>query len=164
MDLCAVTDTLIADGDGVYHPGDHNARLLLGQKGNMAEAELHLIRERLTAGRRHKAAKGTLRVLLPVGLDYDHDDAVVLSRDDSVRAAIGEVFARFGVLSSARQVVLSLRADGVKLPRRRPGSTRINWGEAGYRTVYEILTKPVYAGAFVLDAAAYGTHLMTQVM
>ena len=71
MDLCALTDTLIGDSDGIYHPADHNSRLVLGLKGTMAEAELHLIRQRLTAGRRHKASKGELRLLLPVGLDYD---------------------------------------------------------------------------------------------
>lgn len=149
MDLCALTDTLIADGDGVYHPAEFNSRLLLGLKGNMAEAELHLIRQRLTAGRRHKAAKGTLRVSLPVGLDYDGDDTVVLSPDESVRAAIGEVFARFAALSSARQVMLSLRSDALKLPRRRPGRTRVTWSPATYRAVREILVNPAYAGAFV---------------
>ena len=58
LDLCALTDTLIADADGVYHPADFNDRLVLGLKGTMSEAELHLIRSRLTAGLRHKAARG----------------------------------------------------------------------------------------------------------
>ena len=71
LDLCALTDTLIADGDGLYHPGDFNDRLVLGLKGTMSEAELHLIRHRLTAGLRHKAAKGELRQGLPVGFVYD---------------------------------------------------------------------------------------------
>ena len=149
MDLCAVTDTLIADGDGVYHPGDHNSRLVLGLKGTMAEAELHLIRQRLGAARLHKAKKGELRLLLPVGLDYGEDGSIVLARDEAVRAAITVVFERFEVLTSARQVLLSLRADGLLLPRRRPGESRVNWREARYRAVLEILTKPAYAGAFV---------------
>jgi Recombinase/Recombinase zinc beta ribbon domain len=149
MDLCAVTDTLIADGDGVYHPADHNCRLLLGLKGTMAEAELHLIRQRLTAARLHKASKGELRMLVPVGLDYDKDGKIVLARDHAVRAAIAEVFARFVALSSARQVLLSLRADGLELPRRKPGEEKVTWVEATYRAVHEILTKPAYAGAYV---------------
>ena len=149
MDLCALTDTLIADSDGVYHPADFNSRLLLGLKGNMAEAELHLLRQRLTNGKRHKAAKGTLRVVLPVGLDYGESDAVVLSANESVRAAIGDVFARFARLTSARQVVLSLRADDLALPYRRPGATRVRWAPATYRAVREILINPAYAGAFV---------------
>ena len=149
MDLCALTNTLIADSDGVYHPADYNSRLVLGLKGTIAEAELHLIRGRLAAGRRHKAAKGELRLLLPVGLDYDDAGAVILSPDESVRAAICEVFSRFAELTSARQVVLSLRADGLKLPQRNPGTTRITWRDARYRAVHEILVKPAYAGAYV---------------
>ena len=88
LDLCAITDTLIADADGVYHPADFNDRLVLGLKGTMSEAELHLIRSRLTAGLKHKAAKGELRQGLPVGLDYDEDDKVVMCADEAVREAI----------------------------------------------------------------------------
>src|SRR5271170_5375161 len=84
LDLCAVTDTLIADGDGLYHPGDFNDRLVLGLKGTMSEAELHLIRHRLTAGLLHKAAKGELRQGLPVGFVYDEADRVVLDPDEAV--------------------------------------------------------------------------------
>jgi DNA invertase Pin-like site-specific DNA recombinase len=149
MDLCALTDTLIADGDGVYHPADYNSRLVLGLKGTMAEAELHLIRQRLCAARLHKASKGELRVLLPVGLDYGEAGEVVLASDEAVRAAIAEVFTRFAVLTSARQVLLSLRSDGLKLPRRKPGELSVGWVDARYRAVHEILVKPAYAGAFV---------------
>jgi DNA invertase Pin-like site-specific DNA recombinase len=149
MDLCALTDTLIADRDGIYHPGDYNSRLVLGLKGTMAEAELHLIRQRLTGARLHKASKGELRLLVPVGLDYNKDDKIVLAGDEAVRAAIGEVFERFRSLSSARQVLLSLRADGLKLPHRKPGEDKIAWRDATYRAVHEILVKPAYAGAYV---------------
>jgi DNA invertase Pin-like site-specific DNA recombinase len=82
LDLCAMTDTLIADTDGVYHPADFNDRLVLGLKGTMSEAELHLIRSRLTAGLRHKAARGELRQFLPVGFDYDENGAVVITPDE----------------------------------------------------------------------------------
>jgi DNA invertase Pin-like site-specific DNA recombinase len=149
MDLCALTNTLLADNDGVYHPADYNSRLVLGLKGTIAEAELHLIRGRLAAGRRHKAAKGELKILLPVGLYYDEDGAVALSPDESVRAAISEVFSRFAELTSARQVLLSLRADGLRLPQRTPGTTKTAWRDATYRAVHEILVKPAYAGAYV---------------
>src|SRR6476620_10488262 len=80
LDLCAITDTLIADADGVYHPADFNDRLVLGLKGTMSEAELHLIKSRLTAGLKHKAAKDELRQGLPVGLDYDERNRVVITR------------------------------------------------------------------------------------
>ena len=121
MDLCALTDTLIADGDGLYHPADFNDRLVLGLKGTMSEAELHLIRHRLTAGLLHKAAKGELRQGLPVGYDYDEVDAVVMSPDEAVREAIATVFRRFEELCSARQVMLSMYGDGLLLPRRDNG-------------------------------------------
>jgi DNA invertase Pin-like site-specific DNA recombinase len=65
---------------------------VLGLKGTMSEAELHLIRSRLTAGLKHKAAKGELRQGLPVGLDYDENDKVVLCADEAVREAIITVF------------------------------------------------------------------------
>jgi DNA invertase Pin-like site-specific DNA recombinase len=150
LDLCALTDTLIADTDGVYHPGDFNDRLVLGLKGTMSEAELHLIRSRLTAGLRHKAARGELRQWLPVGFDYDENDAIVITADEAVAEAIATVFRRFAELGSARQVLLSLRGDGLLLPRRpaRTGS-RVHWQAATYPAVHDLLTNPVYAGAFV---------------
>jgi len=149
LDLCALTDTLIADGDGVYHPADYNDRLVLGLKGTMSEAELHLIRSRLTAGLRHKAAKGELRHGLPVGFDYDADGRVVMSPDEAVVEAIATVFRRFEELGSARQVLLSLRGDGLRLPRRPARSGQITWAAPTYPAVHDLLTNPVYAGAFV---------------
>jgi DNA invertase Pin-like site-specific DNA recombinase len=149
LDLCALTDTLIADGDGLYHPGAFNDRLVLGLKGTMSEAELHLIRGRLTAGLRHKAARGELRQGLPVGYDYDPDDAVVLSVDEAVVEAIATVFRRFDELGSARQVLLSLLADGLRLPRRSSLRARVRWTAPTYPAVHDLLTNPCYAGAFV---------------
>src|SRR5207248_3239126 len=92
LEICAITDTLILDEDGIYHPGDFNDRLLLGLKGTMSEAELHLIRARLDGGLRNKAARGELRIGLPVGLDREADDRVTLSADEQVRQAIERVF------------------------------------------------------------------------
>jgi hypothetical protein len=149
VDLCALTDTLIADGDGIYHPADFNDRLVLGLKGTMSEAELHLIRHRLTAGLHHKAAKGQLRQGLPVGFVYDEDDLVILDPDEAVREAIATVFRRFDELGTARQVMLSLRGDHVLLPRRPSGARRVNWAPASYPAVHDFLTNPAYAGAFV---------------
>jgi DNA invertase Pin-like site-specific DNA recombinase len=149
LDLCALTNTLIADSDGVYHPGDFNDRLVLGLKGTMSEAELHLIRSRLTAGLRHKAERGQLRQGLPVGFEHDDDDKIVLTVDEAVIEAIATVFRRFAEMGSARQVLLSLREDGLLLPRR-PGRTgRIHWAGATYPAVHDFLTNPCYAGAFV---------------
>jgi DNA invertase Pin-like site-specific DNA recombinase len=151
LDLCALTDTLIADADGVYHPGLFNDRLVLGLKGTMSEAELHLLRSRLNEGLRAKAARGELRLVLPAGLDYDDDDHVAISPDEAVREAITCVFRRFDQLGSARQVVVSLRADGLRLPRRDIRTGKITWAQANYPAVHGILIHPGYAGVF-----AYG--------
>src|SRR5215217_7489755 len=149
LDLCALTDTLIADTDGVYHPADFNDRLVLGLKGTMSEAELHLIRSRLTAGLRHKAARGELRQFLPVGFDYDEAGAVMITPDEAVVEAIATVFRRFAELGTGRQVLLSLRGDGLLLPRRPTRTGRVHWAPATYPAVHDFLTNPVYAGAFV---------------
>jgi DNA invertase Pin-like site-specific DNA recombinase len=149
LDLCALTDTLIADGDGVYHPGDFNDRLVLGLKGTMSEAELHLIRHRLTAGLRHKAAKGELRQGLPVGFVHDDLDAIVMDPSEAVRSAIAAVFTLFDELGSARQVMMTMRGDNLLIPRRPTGSGRITWAAATYPAIHDFLTNPNYAGAFV---------------
>ena len=120
LDLCALTDTLIADADGIYHPGDFNDRLVLGLKGTMSEAELHLIRSRLTAGLRHKAARGELRQFLPVGFDYDETDAVIITPDEAVVEAIATVFRRFAELGTGRQVLLSSAVTGCCCRADRP--------------------------------------------
>jgi excisionase family DNA binding protein len=149
LDLCALTGTLIADGDGVYSPADFNDRLLLGLKGTMSEAELHLIRARLVGGLRNKANRGELRLALPVGLDRDDADRIVLCPDEQVRHAIERVFCLWRGLGSARQVVMELIAEGQQLPRRTVGQRRIRWARASYGAVHDLLTNPAYAGAFV---------------
>jgi len=149
LDLCALTQTLIADADGIYSPADFNDRLLLGLKGTMSEAELHLIRARLDGGLRSKAERGELRLALPVGLDRADDDRIVPSPDEQVRHAIERVFCLWRRLGSARQVVLELVAESQKLPRRTVGERRIRWARASYGAVHDFLTNPAYAGAFV---------------
>jgi len=147
LDLCGMAGTLIADGDGIYDPSAYSDRLVLGLKGTISEAELHLIKGRLIAGIRHKAAKGELRVALPAGLEYDAPGQPVLCADEAAREAIATVFRRFTEFGSARQVMLSLRDDGLELPRRRTGG-RLEWAPASYGAVMGILTTPAYAGAF----------------
>lgn len=149
LDLCALTGTLIADSDGIYSPQDFNDRLLLGLKGTMSEAELHLIRSRLDGGLRNKAARGELEQNLPVGLERDEDGRIVLSADEQVRHAIERVYVLWRRLGSARQVVRELIAEEQKLPRRTVGSRRVRWARASYGAVHDLLTNPVYAGAFV---------------
>jgi DNA invertase Pin-like site-specific DNA recombinase len=150
LDVCALTGTLIADSDRIYDPADYSDRLTLGLKGTISEAELHLIKGRLIAGLRHKAAKGELQIRLPAGFDYAPDGTVVKSADELVRETIAKVFGRFFELLSVRQVTLSLRDDGLLLPRRR-GPGQIEWVPAAYTAVHDMLLNPTYAGAF-----AYG--------
>src|SRR6266571_2806959 len=159
LDLCALTDTLIADGDGVYHPGLFNDRLVLGLKGTMSEAELHLLRSRLTEGLRARAARGELRLVLPAGLDYDDGNHVIITPDEAAREAIMCVFRRFDQLGSARQVVVSLRADGLRLPRRDIRTGKITWAQPGYPAVHDILIHPGYAGAFAYGRSKTEKHL-----
>ncbi len=149
LDLCALTATLIADSDGIYSPQDFNDRMLLGLKGTMSEAELHLIRARLQGGTRSKAERGELVQHLPVGFDRAEDEAIVLCADEQIRQAIGRVFSLWAALGSARQVVAELIAEGQQLPRRAPGRRRVRWGRADYPTVRNLLINPTYAGAFV---------------
>jgi excisionase family DNA binding protein len=149
LDLCALSGTLIADSDGIYSPADFNDRLLLGLKGTMSEAELHLIRARLDGGLRNKAERGELEQNLPVGLDRDEAGRIVLSADEQVRHAIDHVFCLWRRLGSARQVVAELVAEGQELPRRSNGERRVRWARASYGSVHGFLTNPAYAGAFV---------------
>jgi DNA invertase Pin-like site-specific DNA recombinase len=148
LDLCALTDTLLAAGDGVYHPALHNDRLVLGLKGTMSEAELHVLRGRLRGGILHKAAKGELRLPLPAGYERDEQGRVRITPDEVVADAIATVFAYFEELSSARQVLLRLLEEGRRLPRRRSGERGVRWAKPTYKAIHEILTNPCYAGAY----------------
>ena len=162
LDLCTLTGTLVADSDGIYCPGNFNDRMLLGLKGTLAEAELHLIRARLDGGLRNKAARGELELSLPVGLDRDEDGRIGLSADEQVRHAIGRVFELWRRLGSARQVVICLRDEGQRLPRRTVGQRRVRWMPASYRAVHAFLTNPAYAGAFVFGRTAQKRELDEQ--
>jgi DNA invertase Pin-like site-specific DNA recombinase/predicted DNA-binding transcriptional regulator AlpA len=150
IDLAGLTDTLIGDADGIYHPALFNDRLLLGLKGTMSEAELHVLRARLNGGIRNKAARGELRRGLPVGFVWGEADGEVLFHaDEAVVAAIGSIFARFADTGSARRVWLWFRDQGYKLPLRMSAHADIRWVEASYHAIHQVLTNPVYAGAYV---------------
>ncbi len=150
LDLCSMTDTLIGDEDGIYHPGRFNDRLLLGLKGTMAEAELHVIRARLDGGIRNKAARGELRRGLPVGFIWgDADGEVRFDPDEAVAGAIRAVFAKFAELGSARQVWVWFHSEGLPFPHRSNTSAHLRWAAPTYTTIHGVLRNPVYAGAYV---------------
>src|SRR2546427_3591651 len=150
LDLCGITDTLIGDSDGVYHPALFNDRLVLGLKGTMSEAELHILRARLDGGIRNKSAGGALRRGLPVGLLWGEKEGEVrFHPDEAVTSAIHAVFARFAELGSARQVWLWFRAEGLSFPLQANGVPDIRWVAPTYTAMHKVLTNPVYAGAYV---------------
>jgi DNA invertase Pin-like site-specific DNA recombinase len=153
LDLAGMTDTLIADTDGVYHPGLFNDRMLLGMKGTMSEAELHILRARLDGGIRSKAARGELRRALPVGLVWGEADGQIRWHpNEAVTAVIAAIFDRFTVCGSVRGVWLWLRDQGLKVPLQKhgylTGDEEITWVEPAYRAVHNVLTHPAYAGAY----------------
>jgi len=150
LDLCGITDTLLADTDGIYHPALFNDRLVLGLKGTMSEAELHTLRERLNGGIRHKAERGALRRGLPVGLVWgDKEGEVRVHPDEAVTSAIRAVFTRFTEVGSARQVWLWFRAEDLSFPLQTTGVPDIRWVAPTYTRIHKVLTNPVYAGAYV---------------
>ncbi len=150
LDLCAMTNTLIGDSDGLYHPALFNDRLVLGLKGTMSEAELHIIRARLDGGIRHKAARGELRRGLPVGFVWGESDGEVLVHpDEAVCGAIRTVFERFAELGSARRVWLWLRAEALSFPLQAITLPEIRWVAPTYTAIHHVLSNPVYAGAYV---------------
>src|SRR5215216_181034 len=105
LEICALSETLILDEDGLYDPSDFNDQLLLGLKGTMSQAELHFIRARLRGGQLSKARRGELPMPLPVGLITDPAGKVVLDPDAGVQHAVGHLFATFARTGSARAVV-----------------------------------------------------------
>ncbi len=163
LELCGITDTLIGDNDGIYHPALFNDRLLLGLKGTMSEAELHIIRARLDGGIRNKAARGELRRGLPVGFVWGEQDGKVLFHpDEAVIGAIRTVFERFAEFGSARRVWLWFRSEGLSFPLQTmpaglPGPIR--WVTPTYTALHHILTNPVYAGAYTYGKTKYERYV-----
>jgi DNA invertase Pin-like site-specific DNA recombinase len=152
LDLCGLTGTVLADEDGVYDPSAFNDRLVLGLKGTMSEAELHVLRARLDGGIRHKAARGELRRGLPVGLVWgDAAGEVRFHPDEAVTSAIRVVFERFREVGSVRRVWLWFRTEGLRFPWQRGSAEAIQWVTPSYLAIHHVLTNPAYAGAY-----AYG--------
>ena len=155
LELCSLTDTLIVDGDGVYDLGQFNDRLLLGLKGTMSEAELHLLAGRLQGARRTAAQRGELRFALPVGYVYDDDGGVVIDPDDEVRAAIADVFACFEQTGSAFGVVGAFTDR--RFPARAYGGAwagQLRYGRLTHSRAQTVLRNPAYAGAYVFGRRA----------
>jgi DNA invertase Pin-like site-specific DNA recombinase len=151
LELCAITDTLILDEDGLYDCNDFNDRLLLGLKGTLSEAELHFLRARMRGGLLNKARRGELASPLPVGFIYDEQKRVRLDPDQQVQQAIHLVFETFRRTGSAFSIVTHFKRTGLHFPSRERIGVRkgeLTWGTLTSSRVLQVLHNPRYAGAF----------------
>jgi DNA invertase Pin-like site-specific DNA recombinase len=151
LEICALSDTLILDEDGLYDPSHFNDRLLLGLKGTMSEAELHVLRARLEGGIQSKARRGELKMRLPTGLVYDEQDRVVLDPDRQVQQSFFTFFETFDRTGTACATVRYFRRQGLLLPRRLqrgPKKGEVVWIPLVHSQALKILHNPRYAGVF----------------
>jgi Recombinase/Resolvase, N terminal domain/Recombinase zinc beta ribbon domain len=151
LEVCAVFDTLLADQDGVYDPRDYNDRLLLGLKGAISEAELHLLRKRMHEGLLNKARRGEVYNHPPIGYVKSPDGDFVLDPDEQARAVVRLVFELFDRLGTAHAVLRYLAGNGIRLPVRPiHGQQRgqLQWHRPNRVTVHGILEHPIYAGYY----------------
>lgn len=151
LDLCGVFGTLIGDADGTYDPRDYNDRLLLGLKGTMSEAELHILRNRLDAGKRNKARRGAYFNHAPIGYQRVRE-GFILEPDAQARAVVQLIFEKFTELGSLSGVLRYLRDHGIRIgyrPHRGPQRDQLVWSRPNAPTLSNILHHPIYAGAYV---------------
>lgn len=152
LEICALADTLILDEDGVYDPAHFNDRLLLGLKGTMSEAELHVLRARLQGGILNKAQRGELFMRPPMGFAYDALGRLVLDPDQQIERTMRTLFDTFQKTGSAMATVREFRKTGILFPRRihsGPKKGDVIWGKLEHSHVLRVLHNPRYAGAFV---------------
>jgi DNA invertase Pin-like site-specific DNA recombinase len=152
LEICALNDTLILDEDGLYDPRHFNDRLLLGLKGTISEAELHVLRARLLGGIESKARRGELRKPLPIGLEYDAQNRVVLDPDQQVQQSLATFFREFERIGTAMGVVRYFREQKLQFPRRvRRGlyKGQLLWAPLTHSLALKVLKNPRYAGCYV---------------
>jgi len=152
LEVCALFGTLIADLDGLYDPALYNDRLLLGLKGTMSEAELHLLKQRLYQGCLSKARRGALTFALPIGYVWDADGAIQFDPDEQVQAVVRHIFAQFEELGTLGGLLRSLARHDIRLGvrvREGPGKGQLVWRRPNRATLQNLLKHPLYAGAYV---------------
>ena len=151
LEICAITDTLILDEDGIYDPTNFNDRLLLNMKGTFSEVELHVLRSRLRGGILSKARRGEYKTRLPTGLVYDHNGKVILDPDKQVQQSFRLFFDIFQRSGSAFSTVKAFGKDNVKFPFRSYGGSNkadLQWLRLTYSRALTILKNPRYAGTY----------------
>ncbi|MFO0702130.1 MAG: recombinase family protein [Nitrospira sp.] len=157
LEVCAVFGTLIADLDGVYDPSQYNDRLLLGLKGTMSEAELHIIKQRMSQGRLNKAKRGELLFHMPIGYVQRASGEVTLDPDAQAQEVVRLVFCKFEELGTLNAVLQFLSSNGVKLPvRPHAGMTKgeLEWRRPNRMTLQNMLKNPLHAGAYTYGRRA----------
>ena len=151
LEICAITDTLIMDEDGIYDTNDFNDRLLLGLKGTMSEAEIHFLQSRMRGGMISKARRGELKKALPAGYVYNGDDKIVMDPDLAIQNAINLFFKTFKRTGSACATVREFRRLDLKIPRRFLGGSRkgeLAWNTLALSRTLRLLHNPIYAGIY----------------
>jgi len=151
LEICALTDTLILDEDGIYDPAHFNDRLLLGLKGTMSEAELHILRARLRGGLLNKARRGELRCRLPAGFIYDDAGHVVLDPDTQVQETVRLLFQTFARTGTLRATVQYFRQQHLLFPKRLdcgPHMSELIWTPLSLGRASSAMHNPWYAGAY----------------
>ena len=153
LEICALADTLILDEDGVYDPAHFNDRLLLGLKGTMSEAELHVLKARLRGGILNKARRGELEMRLPIGFVHGPQGRVRLDPDVRIQDSVRQLLRTFQRTGSATATVKAFREQGLRFPRRAltgPHTGEVLWSELAHSRALFVLHNPFYAGAFTL--------------
>jgi hypothetical protein len=141
----------------VYDPADFNDRLLLGLKGTVSEAELHILRARLHQGKLNKARRGELFTCVPVGYVRSPEGGIALDPDEQVRSVVSLVFAQFAELGSLTKTHAYFVANNIQIGLRvYKGRARVAWcGDAATHALYEMLRHPIYAGAYAFGRCPF---------
>ncbi|WP_341757396.1 recombinase family protein [Candidatus Tisiphia endosymbiont of Ditula angustiorana] len=152
LEVCALFRTLIADTDGVYDPVSYNDRLLLGLKGTMSEAELHIIKQRMLQGKKAKARRGELGMQVPMGYVRRASGEIIKDLDEQAQTIIQMVFELFDKFSTINAVLKYLAKNNIQMPyRERSGLQKgeLAWHRPNRATLSNLLHNPIYAGAYV---------------
>jgi DNA invertase Pin-like site-specific DNA recombinase len=151
IEFCGLVGTILVDEDGIYDPRHPNDRLLLGMKGTMSELELSLFRQRSHEALKQKARRGELFLGVAVGYVKAGRVRIEKDADRRVQDVLKLVFSKFAEFQSVRQVHIWLRDEGIVLPVKSHNTEGfgIIWRSPAYNTVHNILTNPIYAGAYV---------------
>ncbi|MDH3602756.1 MAG: recombinase family protein [Candidatus Tectomicrobia bacterium] len=154
LEMCALFSTLIADLDGIYDPSQYNDRLLLGLKGTMSEAELHILKQRMHQGKLHKARRGELRFSLPIGYGRDATGEIRFDPDEQAQHVVDLIFRKFDEIGTLHGLLRYLVKQGIELGvrnRQGPAKGSLEWRRPNRMTLQNVLKNPIYAGAY-----AYG--------